>query len=197
MTPRSLTLLAPLALTAALAACGSRSDTTTTNTTVTDVTNDSAMASGDNTTMVATPPTGQQFADIAAKSDAFEVAAAKLAQTNSTSDDVKSFATKMILAHTESTAKIKKAAAAASPAITPDPAMTADQKAQLDELGKLKGADFDKSYIAGQVTAHDQALALMRNYAASGDTPSLKTAAGEIVPAVQDHVVMLRALSMK
>ncbi|MBS0479066.1 MAG: DUF4142 domain-containing protein [Proteobacteria bacterium] len=193
-------MLAPLALAAALAACGSRSDiavTNTTDTTTTATTNDAAAPPTDNMTMVAATPTGQQFADIVAKSDAFEIASARLAQTNADAAAVKSFAAKMIAAHTDSTAKIKKAAAAASPAITPDPALTADQQSQLDELGKLKGADFDRAYIAGQVAAHDQALALVRLYADKGEVPSLKAAAAEIAPVVQDHVVMLRALSMK
>jgi len=201
MTLRSPILLAPLALAAALTACGSRTDTNTVdtaNTTVTDTTmtttNDGAMAPMNDAATMSATPTGQQFADKAAKSDAFEIAAAKLAGTNGMSASVKAFAAKMIKAHTDSTAKIKKAAAAASPAVTPDPTLTADQQAKLDAMGKLKGADFDTAYAAGQVAAHDDALALMKDYAANGDTPTLKAAAAEIVPAVQDHLVMARAL---
>lgn len=200
MIVRSLRYVTPLALAAALAACGSRTDTTTTNTadgtTTTTTTNTVEMAPVNDTMTMAATPTGQQFADKAAKSDAFEIAAAKLAQANGAAAAVKAFATKMIAAHTDSTAKIKKAAAAASPAITPDPTLTADQNAKLADLGKLKGADFDRAYIAGQVAAHDEALALMKDYAANGDTPSLKAAAGEITPVVQDHLVTVRALAM-
>jgi len=141
-----------------------------------------------------TTPTGQEFADKAAKSDAFEIAAAKLAKTNAESAGVISFATKMIAAHTESTAKVKAAAAKASPAIKPDATLTPDLQGKLDDLGKLKGADFDKAYINGQVDAHEDALSLMKSYAKDGGTPSLKTAAGEIAPIVQSHLDMAKAL---
>ena len=149
----------------------------------------------DATTTALTPtPSGQDFVNKAAKSDAYEIASAKLAATNASSSAVKDFATAMITAHTESTAKIKKAAGEASPAITPDAALTSDQQGHLDTLGKLKGAEFDKEYVDEQKDAHEDALSLMNDYAKNGDVPSLKTAAGEIAPVVQKHLDMVKAL---
>ena len=197
-----------IALIAALGACSQKSQDTTTNA-VTDIGSDvgnttsGAIDAAGNATSnaldaagnaLAPTPTGQAFADKAAKSDAFEIAAAKLAKTNAESADVKKFAATMIDAHTGSTAKIKAAAAKATPAIKPDPTLTSDQQSKLDDLGKLKGADFDKAYIDGQISAHEDALSLMKDYAANGDTPSLKTAAGEIAPVVQKHLDMAKAL---
>lgn len=149
----------------------------------------------DNAALAMTPtPTGKEFTDRAAKSDAFEIEAAKLAATNASSPQVKAFAKMMIAAHTESTAKVKAAAAAATPAITPDATLTADQKDDLAELGKLKGAQFDEEYIDGQVDAHEDALDLMKKYATDGTVPSLKKAAGEIATVVEQHLTSARAL---
>lgn len=139
-------------------------------------------------------PNGQEFADKAAKSDAFEIAAAKLAATNAQSPQVKAFAEMMITAHTGSTAKIKAAAAKATPAITPNAALTEDQNEDLAELKGLKGADFDKEYVDGQVDAHEDALKLMRKYAADGTVAPLKMAAGEIAPNVEKHLSSAKAL---
>lgn len=139
-------------------------------------------------------PAGQEFADKAAKSDAFEIAAAKLAKSNAASAGVKDFAAQMIKDHTESTKKIKAAADKASPAITPDATMTDDQNDKLADLTKKNGKDFDKAYIDGQVSAHQDMLAMMRDYAEHGDTPSLKQAAGDIAPVVQKHLGMAKAL---
>lgn len=133
-------------------------------------------------------PDGQGFVDKAAQSDAFEIAAARIAATNAASQAVKDFAAEMIKAHTESTARIKAAAAAATPAITPNATMTEDQNEDLAGLRASKGAEFDERYIDGQVDAHQNALALMRDYAEHGDTASLKTAAAEIAPVVQKHL---------
>lgn len=157
-----------------------------------------AMAAGnaiENVAQDLTPtPTGQAFADTAAKSDAFEIAAAKLAATNSQSAEVKEFAAMMISAHTESTAAIKKAASEAQPVITPDPKLTSDQDEDLAKLRGLKGAEFDKEYIDGQVEAHEDALDLMKKYAADGTVPSLKAAAGTIAPVVEKHLAHAKTL---
>lgn len=139
-------------------------------------------------------PTGQEFADRAAKSDAFEIASAKLAREKSGSADIKSFADMMIKDHTASTAKIKEAAGEASPKITPDPTLTDDQNSKLADLRKLSGADFDKEYVSQQIDAHKSALSLMQLYADKGDVASLKTTAGAIAPIVQSHLDKIRAI---
>jgi putative membrane protein len=192
---------APLALALGLSACAAKADNSSTTTDNTTVVTDNTMTSagGDANAMDAVNPalTAQQFVDTAAKSDAFEIASAKLAQANASSADVKAFAAKMITDHTASTAKIKAAAAKSTPAVTPDPTLTDAQNSMLADLGKLKGADFDKQYISGQVDAHEQALTLMKNYADAGDSAPLKAAAGEIAPIVQGHLDMVKGMEGK
>ena len=139
-------------------------------------------------------PSVQDFVDKAAKSDAFEIASAKLAQDKAGSADIKSFAAMMIEDHTASTEKLKKAAAAAMPAITADATLTSDQQGRLADLAKLSGKDFDKTYADQQIDAHKAALSLMQVYADKGEVPSLKTAAGEIQPRVQAHLDKIRAI---
>jgi putative membrane protein len=156
-----------------------------------------ANAAGDVKEAVTPTPTGQEFADKAAKSDAFEIASAKLAKAKASSPDLKSFAAMMIEDHTASTAKVKKAAGGASPAITPDPTLTDDQNSKLADLEKLSGADFDKEYANQQVDAHQDALSLMTVYADKGEIASLKTAAGEIKPKVATHLDKIKAIQAK
>ncbi|BAK65718.1 hypothetical protein SLG_10430 [Sphingobium sp. SYK-6] len=149
----------------------------------------------DNVTQSLTPtPSGQEFANTAARSDAFEIAAAKLAATNAQSAEVKEFAQKMIEAHTQSTARIKEAAGASQPQITPDATLSRDQQEDLNELKALKGAKFDEEYIDGQVDAHEDALALMRKYATDGTVTPLKAAAGELAPVIEQHLAHARRL---
>jgi len=185
-----------------LAGCNHSTDTTATtdtNTTVANVTDDTsgnasdATATPDNSTAPA-PAGGQAFANNAAASDAFEIASSKLAATNGSAADVKKFAAQMIAAHTESTAKLKGIVAGLSPAITPDPALNSDQQAKLDELKAKKGADFDKTYVADQIAAHEQALTMLQDYSAGGDVPQLKEFATGLVPKVTGHLNMAKAL---
>jgi putative membrane protein len=156
-----------------------------------------ANAADDVKEAVTPTPTGQEFVDKAAKSDAFEIASAKLAKDKAASADLKSFAAMMVEDHTGSTAKINQAASEASPAIKPDPTLTDDQNKMLADLGKLSGAAFDKEYAGQQVDAHQTALGLMTVYADKGDVPSLKAAAGEIKPKVATHLDAIKAIKDK
>ena len=202
--PRFVQVATPLALALVIAGCNSQNASEATNSTVADVGNFTSDAgntianAADNVKEAVTPtPSAQDFVNTAAKSDAFEIASAKLAKDNAKSADIKSFAAMMIADHTASTAKIKKAAGEADPKIMPDPALTDDQNGKLDKLKGLSGADFDKEYADQQVDAHQSALSLMRDYADHGDVASLKTAAGDIAPKVSAHLDKIKAIKDK
>ena len=195
---RKFLIVSTAAFALTLAACGPKTEKAADDAANTAVeTADAAGAMASNAVVdvkqaMSATPTAQEFINKAGASDAFEIAAAKLAATNGSSSAVKSFAAEMITAHSESTAKIK--AAAASSSLTPDASLTDDQKEDLADLGKKKGADFDEAYIDGQVSAHQDALALMRDYAEHGDNAALKTAAGGIAPVVQKHLDHAKSL---
>lgn len=142
--------------------------------------------------VTATASPGQTFADTAAASDAFEIETSKLAATKAQSAMVKRFAEQMIKAHTDSTAKLKTAAAAVS--ITPAGQMSAAQQQTLGELSGKSGADFDRNYAKAQVDAHQMTLDALKAYSATGDVPSLKDFASKLVPVVTAHLNMAKAL---
>jgi putative membrane protein len=189
MTTRFL-LAATAALTSlsVLAACGSADDaapeaeaTTAMMDTATPEVADPAL-----------PVVAQGFVAMAAASDMFEVEAGKLAQANGKSDAIKEFGAMMVTDHTKSTADLK-AAAAQVDGVQVVPMLSVKQQA---DLGALKGAgeSFDDIYKRQQVAAHQQALVLLKNFAAAGDAQPLKDFAGKAVPVVQthlDHVEML------
>ncbi|MFL6729749.1 MAG: DUF4142 domain-containing protein [Sphingomicrobium sp.] len=188
-----LRLLILLSGTLAIVACGQKSETN-----YADANADGNVANGPvlpaNDAQPAAPTTAQGFANAAAASDRFEIESSKLAASAGTSAAVKSFAAKMVAAHTASTAKLKSTTAGLSPAITPDDTLAPDQQAKLDSLKALHGADFDAAYAAAQVEAHQKALDALNGYAASGDTPALKELASGMVPTVTAHLNMAKGL---
>ena len=200
---RLIAIAAPTALALVLAGCGPKTSNTAASTensvgnAATDTGEAVSNTVGDLKEAVTPTPTGQEFVDKAAKSDAFEIASSKLAKEKASSADIKSFAAMMIEDHTASTAKVKKASGEASPAIKPDPTLTDDQNAKLADLRKLSGADFDKEYADQQVDAHQAALSLMTVYADKGDVAPLKTVAGEIKPKVAAHLDKIKAIKDK
>lgn len=144
--------------------------------------------------VAATTSPAQDFANAAAASDAFEIETSKLAASKAQSAKVKSFAQSMTKAHTDSTAKLKAAAAAAAPAITPNPALSASQQQALSALNSKSGAEFDAAYAKAQADAHQVTLDTLKAYAAAGEVASLKAFATELVPVVTAHLNMAKAL---
>jgi putative membrane protein len=137
---------------------------------------------------------GQSFANTAAASEAFEIETSKLAAEKAASAKVKTFAQSMIKAHTDSTAKLKSAAAAAAPPITPVAQLSPPQQQTLTELQGKSGADFDTAYAKAQVDAHQMTLDALKAYSAAGDVASLKSFATELVPVVTAHLNMAKGL---
>ncbi len=172
----------------ALAACGQKNDAANSDL---NVATDNGVAS--NSSAEASPLTSQGFANAAAASDRFEIESSKLAAGSAQSTSVKSFAAKMISAHTASTAKLKAAAAGLSPTITPDDTLSSDQQQKLDNLKGLHGAAFDTAYASAQVDAHQAALDALNGYSASGDNPTLKDLAKGMVPTVTAHLNMAKS----
>jgi putative membrane protein len=186
---RQFTTVALFAL--ALGACGQKQGAAPSETAASDT---PAAAAGATASPPAAMMSGQEFANSAAASDAFEIASSKLAATNSQSAGIKSFAQQMIKAHTESTAKLKTAGAGVSPAIVPDLALKPEQQQQLDTLKSKTGGEFDTAYAAAQVNAHQQALALLNQYSNQGDVPQLKAFAQNLIPIVTAHLNMATGL---
>lgn len=125
--------------------------------------------------------------------DLFEIESSEAIIAKTKNAEIRSFAQMMIKHHKESTAKVTAAAKQAGISVAA-PALEPHQQQSLDEIKKATGADADRVYLDAQVTAHDQALALHQAYAANGDTPQLKTAAGEIATVVQRHIETLARL---
>ena len=176
-----------------LTACNKHDETTTNAMSDTNLT----MDNGTSATTMANEPgpmTAQGFANAAAASDRFEIESSKLAAGSAKSAAVKSFADKMISAHTASTAKLKSTASGMNPPLTPEDTLTPDQQSTLDGLKGKTGADFDTAYAAAQVDAHQKTLDALKGYSASGDNATLKSFADGLIPTVTAHLNMAKAL---
>ncbi len=189
-------LILGLAPALALAACGGNQTTNTTTTdniSAMDVPADANMA--DNMAMgdAALSP-AQRFANDVGASDYYEIEAGKLAQEKAQAKGLKDFGKMMVEHHTASTDKLKAAGAKASPAITPNPALTAEQEANLSALRAADGAAFDAAYKTQQIAAHEKALAAVKDYAATGDVPELKKFASDAEKIVQAHLTRIKSL---
>ena len=139
------------------------------------------------------PMAAQDFVDTVSGSNLYETEAAKIAKDKSKSDKVRSFASEMIDDHGKAQSQLQSAVTTAGNALRFDPKLDADHKSQLDALRNAK-ADFDNVYVTQQRAAHEQALALLRDYAESGDVKPLREFAQETSEVVAKHLQKARDL---
>ena len=138
-------------------------------------------------TMAPTPNTAMPYVAAAGSSDQFEIQSSREALTRAQSPEVRQYAQMLIDHHTQ-TSQTLMAAARDAGMTPPPPVLMPRHAAMLEGVRRAPADRFDAVYIAAQVPAHQEALALHQNYAANGDTPSLRAAASTAVPLVQQHL---------
>jgi putative membrane protein len=135
----------------------------------------------------------KDFVQAASMSSSTEIDAGKLAPSNSTDKDVKSFAHHMMIDHTKLTVQLKMAA----PHGVEVPKDNSDT-AVLDALKPLKGKAFDQAYIQKVgLEGHKQAVAAFEKEIADGQNADLKKAAQKALPTIQEHYRMAQELATK
>lgn len=130
----------------------------------------------------------------AGSANQYEIQASQLALHASANPGVRSLANVIIADHTAMGQQV--AAAAASAGLVPAPAtLLPAEQAMLDQLRDSgSGPSFDMTYQQQQISAHQQAIQMMQNYAASGDVPALRTVASGAIPVMQRHLAMAQQI---
>lgn len=148
--------------------------------------------------MVAVPASAQvmtpsEYVATAGASDLYERTSSQVVLETTQDPKVQSFAQMMLDAHLKSTQDVKAAAARSRVRAAP-PRLTPTQMEMVAELRAERGPARDAAYIAQQKGAHGQALAVQQAYAHEGTAPALRAVAGTIVPVVEHHIMMLKAM---
>jgi putative membrane protein len=139
------------------------------------------------------PSPDKELVQAASMSSSTEIDASKLALTQSSDGDVKSFARHMATDHIKLTVQLKLAAphGVAVPKDNSDTAV-------LDSLKGLSGTAFDQAYIKQVgLEGHQKAVDAFQKEVDGGQNASLKKAAQKALPTVQEHLKMAQALASK
>ncbi|MEJ1156858.1 DUF4142 domain-containing protein [Prosthecomicrobium sp. N25] len=130
----------------------------------------------------------------------FEIESSRLAMEKAATGAVKEFAQTMIVDHTRAGERLQ--------AILDDPKWklpetpvkpsdrNADYSKMLEELGSLADTGFDRRYVAAQTQVHEEAVALIRDYAARGSDAALKAFAAEILPEMEKHLEAIKRVPL-
>jgi putative membrane protein len=143
------------------------------------------------------PAPTKDFIAKVAVANKFEIDTSQLALKYGKAPGVKTFAQKMIDDHTKAGEDFKAALAEAKidpPADSLDITHAA-KYAKLRVFTTENG--FDSAYVDAQLEAHNDAVALFKDYAANGPTPQLKAFAEKTLPTLEHHLMMVQDLRGK
>ena len=135
----------------------------------------------------------EEYVMVAGASDLYETQSSQLVLETTADSKIRAFAQEMIRDHVKSTAEVKTAAEKSKVTAAP-PTLMPPQAELIAQLRAETGPARDATYIAQQKASHNQALAVQTAYAAGGTAPTLKGVAGKIVPVVEHHITMLKAM---
>nr|WP_246085217.1 DUF4142 domain-containing protein [Rhizobium glycinendophyticum] len=93
----------------------------------------------------------------------------------------------MLRDHEKASAGLIEAAKADNVALTPK--MSDEHRQQLDALKGAAEADFDQAYFSTQITAHENAIALIEAYAKDGEAGALKAHAESVLGTIRTHAM--------
>jgi len=201
-----LTLSVIFAGSMALAACGGA---TNTNVNVRTNSNGSTMGNATNTVSntassaantVAntaasmTTPSPDDFMKNAADGGLAEVEMGKLAAKNAENPEVKKFGQMMVDDHTKANNELKALAAKKNVTLPTD---MGSYKGDVDDMSKLKGADFDKEYVDHMVDDHEDDVAAFEKQANNGTDPDVKAFAAKCLPVLKKHLEAIKAIQAK
>ena len=132
--------------------------------------------------------TDQTFVTKAAAGGMAEVELGKLAQEKGTSDQVKSFAQRMVTDHNKANDELKSLAQTKNITLPTD--MGAKEKALKDRLSKMSGEAFDRAYMQAMVADHRKDVSEFRAESNTGKDPEVKAWASKTLPTLEDHLKM-------
>jgi putative membrane protein len=139
------------------------------------------------------PVSDEEFVMKASAAGLAEVNFGKLAEEQSSNADVKKLAQHMVADHSKANTELLKITD--KDKITPAEKMGAKDQQTFTKLIGLKGAEFDREYIASQLAAHKEAVALFKSESDHGKNEDLKEFATKTLPTLEHHLEMVEKLS--
>ena len=138
------------------------------------------------TALAGSPPTGSGLIEKLAEGGMTEVEAGKLALAKSTVAAVKEFAEMMVKDHGAANEKVKALAAARNLTLPKTPSDM--QLETLKTLRQKTSPEFEQTYLAAQVKAHEETVAMLKSEIANGQDSETKALARELLPTVETHL---------
>ncbi len=131
-------------------------------------------------------PLDENFLIHVAPTDNAEIETSKLADRHSGSQQVKEFAAQVVKDHQKSAERLAKVIKDRKVAIVSG--LEKPNRDEIDRLGKLNGAQFDREYLDWMVKTHSNAIAVFENQVKNGKDAEIRSFADETLPTLREHL---------
>ena len=137
------------------------------------------------------PAADRSFVEKAAGGGLAEVELGRLAQRKAANEQVKKFGARMARDHARANAELERLASAKGVKVptAPDRAHQRD----IDRLGKLSGADFDREYMKHMVIDHRKDVKEFQKQSQDARDADVKGFAGKTLPTLEEHLKLAQA----
>ena len=137
----------------------------------------------------------RNFARAAAAGGLAEVELGRLADHNGQSPETRQFGQRMVNDHSKANDQLKELAEAANIPLPNAPGP--EDEAMRERLDKMQGDAFDRDYIRGQITAHQETVQLFEYEIGSGQDSQLKNFASQTLPVLMEHLEMAQTIDAR
>ena len=138
--------------------------------------------------------TDLRFAQEAARTGAYQVEAARIAEQRALHPKVKAFAVALARDHAAADEELKALALSHGQDLPTD--VSPMRRKQLDGLGELAGEAFDLRYVQQVAIADQEAAVLLFESASSAADPGLRAWAAKVLPMLRAHLAAARELPL-
>jgi putative membrane protein len=135
----------------------------------------------------------REFLSDAASGGMMEVELGRYAEQHASNDRVKQFGRRMVDDHSKANAQLKQVAAKQS--VTLPATMNAEHRETMSRLTKMKGAEFDRAYMAAMVKDHQEDVQKFRSEASSAKDADVKSFAAQTLPTLESHLQMAKEIN--
>lgn len=138
--------------------------------------------------------------------DRAEADVGRLASAKGRSEEVKAFSREMTQAHVSDLSDVQRIAHAGhftlrdSNSRADAPVFADLTRMHSEAMGRLRavsGVDFDRAYIAGQISAHEKMLGILRSNVAALQDPSVKAHVMIALDVINEHLEKARAIQAR
>ena len=132
----------------------------------------------------------RDFMNDAASAGMKEVELGRYAASPAGSARVKEYGQHMMDDHAKANEELKEIAAQKDVELPAK--MSATDRAAVDRLMKMKGAEFDRAYMQAMVADHQKVIGKFRDQSRSGQDPTIKQFATKTLPTLEHHLEMAK-----